>query len=79
MTYVNIGICSADDAEKIDLGIEPSTDGEFLFIKIKSCKGYNGTVIVGNVYRSPSRKIVRLSSSYMKTFLVKYTDIIINW
>lgn len=56
MTYVNIGICSADEVEKIDLGIEPSTDGEFLFIKIKSCKGYNGTVIVGNVYRSPSRK-----------------------
>ena len=56
MTYVNIGICSADDVEKIDLGIEPSTDGEFLFNKIKSCKGYNGTVIVGNVYRSPSKK-----------------------
>ncbi len=58
MTYVNNNICSADDLEKIDLGldVDGNTIGEFLFVKIKSCKKTNKTVISGNVYRSPSNK-----------------------
>ena len=55
--YVNKRVCSADDIKTIDLNFEsPPTDGEFLFIKISSCKNVKKTVIVGNVYRSPSRK-----------------------
>ena len=55
--YVNKRVCSVDDIETIDLNFEsPPTDGEFLFIKITSCKNFKKTVIIGNVYRSPSRK-----------------------
>ena len=53
MTYVNKNICSADDLEKIELGLETDAsikNGEFLFIKIKSCKDTNKTVISGNIY-----------------------------
>ena len=56
-TYVNKRVCSVDDIKTIDLNFEsPPTDGEFLFTKITSCKNINKTVIIGNVYRSPSRK-----------------------
>ena len=56
-TYVNKRVCSVEDINKIDLNFEsPSNDGEFLFIKINCCKNFKKTVIVGNVYRSPSRK-----------------------
>ncbi|MCP4461141.1 MAG: endonuclease/exonuclease/phosphatase family protein, partial [Cytophagales bacterium] len=56
-TYVSKRICQPEDLEVIDLDTGLSDlDGEFLFIKIKDCKSYNNTVIVGNVYRSPSKK-----------------------
>ncbi len=56
-TYVNERICQPEDLEIIDVDVGPSDlDGEFLFVKIKKCKTFKNTVIVGNVYRSPSRK-----------------------
>ena len=54
LIYVNKRICEEDDIEGIDLEQDPTTDGEVLFIKIKSCKKFSNTVLIGNVYRSPS-------------------------
>ena len=65
LTYVNKRVCNADDIESIDLQHKPSTDGEILCVKIKQCKKFNRTVIIGNVYRSPS---TRNSSSFVKLF-----------
>ena len=56
LIYVNKRICEEGDIEAIDLEQDPTTDGEVLFIKIKSCKNFNNTVIIGNVYRSPSSR-----------------------
>ena len=55
-TYINKRLCTVDDIELLCNIPEPSPDGEFLFLKIKQCKNVNKTVIIGNVYRSPSRK-----------------------
>ena len=48
------------DSDKIDIftpNPEPTnTSGEFQFIKLHQCKGYNRTKIIGNVYRSPARR-----------------------
>ncbi len=65
LTYVNKRVCSEDDIESINIEHEPNTDGEILFIKIKSCKNKAGTVIIGNVYRSPS---ARSSNNFIKIF-----------
>ena len=55
--YVNTRVCSADDIQTVDLNFEsPPTDGEFLFIKIGSCKNTKKSIIIGNVYRSPAHK-----------------------
>jgi exonuclease III len=55
--YVHERVCSVDDVERIDLGSDhPNSDGEFLFVKIKKCKKFQKTQIIGNVYRSPSRQ-----------------------
>ena len=55
-TYVNTRVCSDEDINTIDLNFEsPPNDGEFLFTKITNCKNSKKSVIVGNVYRSPSR------------------------
>ena len=36
--------------------IDSNNSGEFQFIKIEDCKGTRKTVIIGNIYRSPSAK-----------------------
>ena len=58
--YVTERVCDFDDIETIGLGHEgqehPSPDGEFLVIKIKECKKVKKSIIIGNVYRSPSRQ-----------------------
>ena len=56
LIYVNKNICEPDDIEEIKLEQDPTSDGEVLFIKIKSCKIFSNTVIIGNVYRSPSSR-----------------------
>jgi exonuclease III len=56
-TYINKNLCDFDNSQQIDLKLDPSVnEGEFLFVKAKFCKGFNKTVIIGNVYRSPSGK-----------------------
>ena len=54
LTYVNKRVCNADDIESIKLDLQPKASGEILITKIKSCKKHNNTVLVVNVYRSPS-------------------------
>ena len=52
-TYVNKSLCKEEDITPIDIG-QDSPDGEFMFVKIRNCKNTEKTVILGNVYRSPS-------------------------
>ena len=56
--YVNKRVCNdEDDIEPFIPYSEPDNkSGEFQFVKIKDCKGQRKTVILGNVYRSPSNK-----------------------
>ena len=56
--YVNKRVCDdEDDIKTFNPNPEPlNTAGEFQFIKIKNCKTSRKTIIIGNVYRSPSRK-----------------------
>ena len=54
--YVNKRVCEQENIEIFDPNPDPSnTSGEFQFIKLKLCKGQQKTVIIGNIYRSPSR------------------------
>ena len=58
-TYVNENVCSIDEFQKIDLDSDSESrnvDGEFLFVKISQCKGIKKSIVIGNVYRSPSSK-----------------------
>ena len=53
--YVNKRVCEFDNIEAFDPNPDPTNNsGEFQFIKLKECKGTNKTVILGNVYHSPS-------------------------
>ena len=55
--YVNKRVCEEDSIKKITPYSEPdNTSGEFQFIKLLNCKNSRKTVILGNVYRSPSCK-----------------------
>ena len=58
-TYIRKTICREDDFENFvpKNMAEPSFDGEFMFTKITRCKGIQKTIILGNVYRSPSSNI----------------------
>ena len=54
--YVNKRVCELEYIEPFNPNPEPqNTCGEFQFVKLKVCKGQNKTVIIGNIYRSPSR------------------------
>jgi exonuclease III len=55
-TYINRRVCSEDEFSKLDIVPETIVEGEFLLIKITNCKGSAKSVIIANVYRSPSRK-----------------------
>ena len=56
--YINKRVCDdQDDIVPFCPYHDPDNNsGEFQFIKIKNCKGHRKTVILGNVYRSPSAK-----------------------
>jgi exonuclease III len=56
ITYVNVRVCDHESIEKLDVVSESNLDGEFLFVKILKCKRSNKTILLGNVYRSPSRR-----------------------
>lgn len=54
--YVNERVCEPDNIEKFDPNPNPEDgSGEFQFIKIHNCKGFNRTKIIGNIYRTPSK------------------------
>ena len=54
--YVNKRACELENIEQFIPNPDPqNTSGEFQFIKLKLCKGQQKTVIIGNIYRSPSR------------------------
>ena len=56
-TYVNKKVCDYDKIEIVDLNSESSNlEGEILLLKIKQCKGFDKSVMIGNLYRSPSRQ-----------------------
>ena len=54
--YINKRVCAEEDNIEIfcPYSDTENTSGEFQFIKIKNCKEHQKTVILGNVYRSPS-------------------------
>ena len=56
--YVNKHVCDdEDDIVSFEPYNEPENfSGEFQFIKLKECKGHRKTIVLVNVYRSPSNK-----------------------
>ena len=58
-TYIRKTVCLEDDFENfIPKNMpEPSPEGEFMFTKLTRCKGVQKTIIIGNIYRSPSSKV----------------------
>ena len=62
LTYINQRVCSADDIECISLDLQPDLAGEILVTKIKSCKKFKNTLLIINVYRSPSNNAQKFNS-----------------
>ena len=58
LTYVNKRVCNTGDIESIKSDLQPNISGELLITKIKSCKKHKNTVLIVNVYRSPSSQNV---------------------
>ena len=55
--YVHTRVVDYEKIELFNPNPEPlNTCGEFQFIKLHNCKGFNRTKIIGNIYRSPARK-----------------------
>ena len=56
--YVNTRVfADEENIKEFDPNPEPENScGEFQFVKILNCKNYNKTIVLGNIYRSPSRK-----------------------
>ena len=68
LTYVNKRVCnSSDDIESLTLHPEPSLSGEFLITKIRSCKKFSNTVLVVNIYRSPSSNSTKFIEIFDET------------
>ena len=56
VTYVNTRVCEEDSMVVLDHNPEAQeTAGEFQFTKIKNCLALGKSIVIGNVYRSPSR------------------------
>ena len=59
--YINKRVCAPEQIEsfkpKFDDNPDLSLSGEFQFLKIHNCKGYNKTKLLINTYRSPSRNV----------------------
>ena len=54
--YINKRVCEADKIENFCANPDPENlSGEFQFIKIHNCKGFNKTKVIVNVHRSPAR------------------------
>ena len=56
--YINKRVCDFEKIQKFDANTEQDNNtGEFQFLKIHQCKGFNSTKIIVNCYRSPSRNL----------------------
>ena len=56
--YINRRVTDLDKIESFEPNPDPTNiSGEFQFVKLHNCKGYNRTKIIGNVYRSPNRSV----------------------
>ena len=63
--YVSKSVCNEDDIEKLKLEVQPpDPSGEFLCVKLTNCKKTEKTVILGNVYRSPSNNSQKFLDLY---------------
>ncbi len=62
--YINKRVCSLEHIESFKPNYEEDSEmnGEFQFLKIHNCKGFNKTKIIINVYRSPSRNVNKFIS-----------------
>ena len=58
--YINKRVCDPEQIESFrpKYDSEGETIGEFQFVKIHRCKGYNKTKLIANVYRSPASRNV---------------------
>ena len=65
-------MCSADDIESVRLDLQPNLPdlaGELQITKIKSCKKFKNTVLIINVYRSPSNNTQKFNSILDETLI----------
>ena len=65
-TYINKSLCNEEDITRLE-DVEPEIpeqNGEFLFVKVANCKGTEKTIIIGNVYRSPSSSTQKFIELY---------------
>ena len=62
--YINKRVCSLEQIEsfKPKYGDDGDMSGEFQFVKIHNCKGFNRTKLIVNVYRSPSRNVEKFTN-----------------
>ena len=61
--YVNKRVCSKDEIENFVPNSYNTDDGsgEFQFLKIHNCKGFNKTKVIVNTYRSPSKNVTKFN------------------
>ena len=71
-TYISKSVCNADDVELFEprnLDLQ-SVDCEIMFVRLNRHKGLNKAIILGNVYRSPSRdpeKFIQFTEQMLTT------------
>ena len=71
-TYISKSVCNADDIELFEprnLDLQ-SVDCEIMFVRLNRHKGLNKAIILGNVYRSPSRdpeKFIQFTEQMLTT------------
>ena len=54
--YINKRVCDPNNIENFSVNLDPEDmSGEFQFVKIHNCKGFNRTKVIVNFYRSPNR------------------------
>ena len=62
--YVNKKVCSHEQIESFrpNYCTDDDSHGEFQFLKIHRCKGFNNTKLIINVYRSPSKSVEKFTN-----------------
>ena len=66
--YINKRVCAEEDdiVQFVPYSEPDNNSGEFLFVKLQNCKSHRKTVILGNVYRTPSNKPDQFNKLYDK-------------